>query len=156
MSPKPLTLQFTELNNRKYMEEIIYPILGACQCGAVSYELLTPPLKVVACHCKECQKLSTSAFSITAMVDKNSVRFHGKMNEWRRVADNGNVVAAKFCPSCSNRIYHFNPNEEGPLKLKPSNLNNTEMLEPSVHIWVSEKQNWYTLPKNAVVYQKQP
>jgi len=50
-----------------------YPIKGSCQCGEVTYELLEPPLMVAACHCKECQKLSTSVFSITAMVTAQSV-----------------------------------------------------------------------------------
>ena len=45
-----------------------YPVEGACQCGGVRYKLLAEPLMVMACHCKECQKLSTSAFSLTAVV----------------------------------------------------------------------------------------
>ena len=45
-----------------------YPIDGACQCGAVTYQLSAEPQKVLACHCKACQKLSTSAFSLTAVV----------------------------------------------------------------------------------------
>lgn len=58
-----------------------YPIEGSCQCGRVRYQLLAAPLTVVACHCKECQKLSTSAFSITAVVNKDSVKFEGEMAE---------------------------------------------------------------------------
>lgn len=45
------------------MNELQFPIQGSCQCGAITYQLLEAPLLVAACHCKECQKLSTSAFS---------------------------------------------------------------------------------------------
>lgn len=93
------------------MSDVEYPIKGACQCGGVTYELLAPPAMVVACHCRECQKLSTSAFSITAMVDADSIRFSGEMREWSRPAESGNISAAKFCPCCGNRLYHFNPDE---------------------------------------------
>jgi len=138
------------------MEDVKYPIKGSCQCGEVTYELLEPPLMVAACHCKECQKLSTSAFSITAMVTAKSVKFSGLMKEWSRPADSGNISAAKFCPSCGNRLYHFDPNEPDKLKLKPSNLSDTRIINPTVHVWLSEKQDWYQVPEGVKTFDKQP
>ena len=138
------------------MDNIQYPINGACQCGAVTYELMAAPLMVIACHCKACQKLSTSAFSITAMVKTDSVKFHGTMKEWSRVAESGNINGAKFCPSCGNRIYHFDPKKPDVLKLKPSNLSNTSIINPTAHVWVSEKQDWFQIPEGVKTYDKQP
>ncbi|KXO09565.1 Gfa-like protein [Moritella sp. JT01] len=111
---------------------------------------------VAACHCKECQKLSTSAFSITAIVNTDSVKFKGAMKDWNRVADSGEVNGAKFCPSCGNRIYHFNPNEPDKLKLKPSNLSDTRIIKPTIHVWVSEKQEWFEIPEGVKTFNKQP
>lgn len=133
-----------------------YPIEGSCQCGGVKYQLSEPPLMVIACHCKECQKLSTSAFSITAVVKSNSVKFEGEMVEWSRVADSGNTNGAKFCPGCGNRIYHFNPAEPDKIKLKPSTLSDTSILNPTAHVWVSQKQAWYEIPEGVQVFEKQP
>lgn len=138
------------------MSDVQYPIKGACQCGGVSYELLAAPSLVVACHCKECQKLSTSAFSITAMVDADHLSIQGEMQEWQRPADSGNVSAAKFCPTCGNRIYHYNPADPQKLKLKVSNLEDTRLIQPTVHIWVSEKQDWFQIPEGVRVVDKQP
>lgn len=138
------------------MGDIKYPISGSCQCGEITYELLKEPLMVIACHCKECQKLSTSAFSITAMVTTDSVVFHGPMKDWSRVAESGNVNGAKFCPSCGNRIYHFDPNDPDKLKLKPANLSDTRIINPSAHFWLSEKQEWFTIPKGVKTFDQQP
>ncbi len=138
------------------MSNTKYPIKGSCQCGGVTYELIEPPSMIAACHCKECQKLSTSAFSITAMVTVQSVNFNGLMKDWSRIADSGNVSAAKFCPSCGNRIYHYDPDEPDKLKLKPSNLSDTSIINPTVHVWVSEKQSWYQIPDGVKVFDKQP
>ncbi len=138
------------------MSDVTYPIKGSCQCGNVTYELLKPPLLVAACHCKECQKLSTSAFSITAMVHADSVQFMGELKGWSRVADSGNVSTAKFCPNCGNRIYHYDPKEPEKLKLKPSNLSDTRIIKPTVHVWVSEKQDWYQIPDGVKVFSRQP
>lgn len=138
------------------MNAITYPINGRCQCGGVTYELLEAPTLVVACHCKECQKLSTSAFSITAMVDANAIKFSGEMKEWSRKADSGNTSAAKFCPTCGNRIYHYNPQEPNKLKLKPSTLSDTRIIKPTAHVWVSEKQDWFVIPDGMKTFSKQP
>ena len=132
-----------------------YPISGSCQCGGVTYQLLSEPKIILACHCKECQKLSTSAFSITAIVDASQVAFRGEMAEWRRTADSGNVSVARFCPTCGNRIYHFNPEQPDNIKLKPANLADTSTIKPTAHIWVSQKQDWYTIPEGVAVYSGQ-
>ncbi len=133
-----------------------YPAEGVCQCGGLRFWLLEPPRLVVACHCRECQKLSSSAFSVTALVRAEAVRFRGAMAEWRRTADSGAINAAKFCPGCGNRIYHFNPERPEELKLKPMHLARPESMRPTVHIWVCRKQDWYTLPADVTTYQKQP
>ncbi|MCE0496155.1 GFA family protein [Vibrio salinus] len=133
-----------------------YPIKGACQCGHVTYTLLREPKMVVACHCKECQKLSTSAFSITAVVDAKDVIFEGEMSDWSRSSDSGNISAAKFCPVCGNRMYHYDPEKPELLKLKPTNLEDTSIVKPVAHVWVSEKQDWYEIPEGVKVFDKQP
>lgn len=138
------------------MKNTNYPIQGSCQCGEITYQLFKPPLMIVACHCTECQKLSTSAFSITAVVNSNAIEFQGNLKDWSRIADSGNVNAAKFCPTCGNRIYHYNPNEPDKIKLKPSNLSDTSIIKPTVHVWTSEKQDWYQLPDDVKIFEKQP
>ena len=134
-----------------------YPIHASCQCGGVSYKLLAAPTMVVACHCKACQTLSTNAFSVTAMVKSNTIEFSGEMKEWSRPADSGNVSVAKFCPTCGNCIYHINPKEPEviKLKLKSNEASNSTVLQPTTHVWVSEKQDWYTIPDDVKVFEKQ-
>ena len=133
-----------------------YPIEGSCQCGGVKYTLSEAPMMVVACHCIECQKLATSAFSITAIVKTETVVFEGEMAEWSRLADSGKVSGAKFCPTCGNRMYHFDPAAPETLKLKPANLDDTSGIAPTAHIWVSQKQEWYEIPAGVKVFEGQP
>ena len=38
--------------------------MGGCLCGAVRYELIGVPERLYACHCKECQRQSGSAFDM--------------------------------------------------------------------------------------------
>lgn len=135
-----------------------YPIEGSCQCGQVTYKLFERPKMVLACHCTECQKLATSPFSVTAIVATNSIEFQGEMKEWSRLADSGNKNNAKFCPACGNRIYHYNPDDSETikLKLKPVNLSDSSIFEPSAHVWVSEKLDWYQIPDGVKDFEHQP
>lgn len=135
-----------------------YPIHGSCQCGQVTYTLSEAPKMVQACHCTECQKLSTSPFSVTAIVDSHSIEFKGEFKEWSRTADSGNKNIAKFCPDCGNRVYHYNPDDDKTikLKLKPVNMSDDKIFEPTAHIWVSEKQSWYQIPAGVKVFDRQP
>ncbi|MFQ3229490.1 GFA family protein [Reinekea sp.] len=135
-----------------------YPVEGSCQCGQVSYKLHTAPLKVVACHCTECQKLATSPYSVTAIVAAEAIEFTGEMKQWCRVAESGNTNCAKFCPTCGNRVYHYNPDDPSTIKLKLKSKNEAgdEVFEPKAHLWVSEKLSWYDVPEGIKVFDKQP
>ncbi|MDN3647777.1 GFA family protein [Reinekea marina] len=134
-----------------------YPIEGACQCGQVSYKLLEAPKNVIACHCTECQKLATSPFSVTAMVNSDTIEFKGDMSEWCRLADSGNTSCAKFCPTCGTRIYHYNPDDPTNIKLKlKSKGEDDAVFAPKAHIWVSSKLSWYDIPEGAKTFDKQP
>ncbi len=37
---------------------------GGCSCGAIRYKLTNTPLIVHACHCRDCQRVTGSAFVI--------------------------------------------------------------------------------------------
>ena len=131
-----------------------YPVSGACQCGGVTYQLNAAPIKVLACHCKECQTLSTSAFSITLVIKASDIDFKGEMNQWERSSDSGNRNRAYFCPTCGNRIYHVNPEQPEIIKLK-GRLDNAKQVQPTAHIWLNQKQDWYEVPQGVENHQTQ-
>ena len=39
------------------------PQTGGCQCGALRYEVTQAPHMIYACHCTDCQRMTSSAFS---------------------------------------------------------------------------------------------
>ena len=131
-------------------------VKGSCQCGQVRYTLHNKPKGVFACHCTECQKLSTAPYSVTAIIAKQDIEFSGKMDEWSRSSDSGNTNSAKFCPNCGNRIYHFNPDDQATvkLKLKPVDSESAHLFEPTAHIWTQEKLDWVEIPKGLKVCPK--
>ena len=90
-----------------------FPIEGSCQCGQLTYKLFEKPTMVLACHCTECQKLSTSPFSVTAIIASTAIEFKGELKEWSRSSDSGNKNNAKFQKIIQGHYFcHSNQNKK--------------------------------------------
>ena len=57
------------------------PMEGSCRCGATRIRITAPPLMTAACHCRGCQKMAASAFSLTAMVPTEGFEVIGTVPE---------------------------------------------------------------------------
>ena len=53
------------------------PQTGGCQCGAIRYEISGAPQLVYTCHCRDCQRLTSSAFSMGLVVAENAFSMTG-------------------------------------------------------------------------------
>lgn len=118
---------------------------GSCQCGAVTYQATAAPLFSLACHCRECQKLSASAYSTTLSFRAGDLVVRGELASFERTADSGRRVMSYFCPGCGNRIYHADPDAPGLMRLKSGTLDSAPIPAPRAHVWVSRKQPWVTI-----------
>ena len=73
-------------------------IVGGCLCGSVRYESEAEPLLTAACHCRHCQKQTSSAFSILVALPKGSLRIEGEaLAAFEDVGASGLPVIRKFC-----------------------------------------------------------
>jgi len=119
---------------------------GGCQCGTVRYRVTGRPLTFYACHCKECQKQSASAFGLSLRIEASDFDLlSGQPKFWERPADSGDTTVCAFCPVCGSRLYHFGRREPEILSLKAGSLDDTAGLAPVGHIWVRSKQAWVDL-----------
>ena len=50
---------------------------GGCQCGKIRYESTEEPRSVYTCHCLDCQRLTSSAFSLGVVVPETGFRLMG-------------------------------------------------------------------------------
>jgi len=119
------------------------PQRGSCQCGQVSYRITVEPLITYACHCLDCQVMSTSAFSITMLLSRAGFELlSGELKRCQRATAAGGIAVCWFCPDCGNRIYHENPDLPAIVRFKPSTLDNFQDFQPQVHIWTCREQPW--------------
>src|SRR5260370_12686712 len=122
------------------------PYTGGCQCGSVRYVLTTEPIRVAACHCKECQRQSGSAFGMSMPVKKDSLKVTGLTKQVTRTADSGNEVAGVFCPECGVRIFHALKSPQDLFSLNPATLDDPLGLRPEPFTYMSSAPSCFPLP----------
>ena len=103
-------------------------------------------MRLVACHCKECQRQSGSAFGMSMLVKKDSLTVTGLTKEFTRIADSGNELTGVFCPDCGVRVYHAPKPVRDVLALKPGTLDDTGWLRPDSFTWMKSAQGWVPVP----------
>src|SRR6516162_3639883 len=50
------------------------PLTGSCQCGNIRYEITQSPQLVYTCHCTDCQRITSSAFSLGIALPETAFR----------------------------------------------------------------------------------
>jgi hypothetical protein len=134
---------------------MIAPYTGGCQCGSVRYVVTTEPIRLLACHCKECQRQSGSAFAMAMPVNKDSLTLTGLTKQFTRMADSGNEVTGVFCPECGVRIYHVLKSAPDVVSIKPGTLDDTRWLRPDRFIWTKSAQGWVPVPEGVKALEEQ-
>ena len=131
---------------------------GGCQCGAVRYEISSPPVELYVCHCRECRKQSSSAFGISAIFRRQDFRLtQGAVKSWTRGADSGRRVKCNFCPDCGTRIWHEDGDALEPtVSVKGGSLDQPVDLTRATHIWVSRKLPGVVIPEGAPQFAEEP
>ena len=79
---------------------------GSCHCGALTFEAEIDPDRVRICHCTDCQRLSGTAFRVTAPCPEENFRLlRGEPKVYVKVADSGRRRLQAFCGDCGSPLY---------------------------------------------------
>lgn len=85
------------------------PFTGGCQCEAVRYRGSMPPFVAYTCHCRACQKMTSSAFAICMHIPAESLEVtQGSPVTQQRTADDGNILTTHFCGDCGSPLFIAN------------------------------------------------
>jgi len=139
------------------MTKVSLPIEGGCHCGALRYEVSGPPLMIYCCHCTNCQKITGSAFVMSATIVEASFGFtkgESKKIEWK--SDAGNDRYGHFCGDCGCRIAHGQTPSIGVLSLRAGTFDDTSWVWPGGHIWLRSAQPWFQPAESDTTCDVQP
>ena len=132
-------------------------VQGGCLCGAVRYEVRGEPVTLAACHCRECQRQSGSAFGMSLIVHRQDfVLLQGELASFTRKTRSGGSTEGRFCTACGVRILHAPSLMPKTFNVRAGTLDETGDLEPKLHVWTSSKQPWTRIPDGVPQFPENP
>jgi len=75
---------------------------GRCACGQVQYEVTGEPIRMVNCHCRDCQRASGSAYAPLLAFEQNSMKLTGQLRYYGVTSERGTRLDRGFCPTCGS------------------------------------------------------
>lgn len=123
---------------------------GGCRCGAVRYTLALAALPpTYACHCRDCQTWSGSAFSQQALLPEGALSVSGPVVVYELASPSGRVSKQRMCGVCHTRLYNTNSARPGLVVMRAGTFDRSDELQVVAHIWVKRKQPWLALADDA-------
>ncbi len=119
------------------------PMVGGCRCGGVRFQLTAPPIFTSACHCRGCQRMSASAFSLSAAfpaehftLTKGEPVIGGLHGEHRHY----------HCPHCKSWMFTRPHGFDNFVNVRATMLDCCEDFAPFIETGTSEKFRWASTP----------
>jgi hypothetical protein len=123
----------------------------------VRYEIVAEPRVVYACHCSDCQTASGSSFLLAMRVPSGGVKVtRGSPASHERSRADGRKKDVYRCPQCLCALWSAGKVLPDYVTVYAGTLDNTSDLRPVAHLWTSDAQPWFAIPKEALAFEKGP
>ena len=130
------------------------PLRGRCACGAHRYTLTAKPLIVHACHCRNCQRLTGSAFVVNIWIEPEFVETRGpEPKSFRLKGGSGAPHDVFFCEQCGTYLWSRYGRGTTSLFVRAGTLERPDAITPDVHIFTRSKLPWVELPRDARAFK---
>lgn len=131
-------------------------IVGGCLCGNVRYTGTADPLSVMVCHCKNCQKQTSTAFSLIVGLPKGALAIKGELSAYHDQGTSGQAVVRRFCGACGSAIMTDAAAYPTMEFLKAGTLDDTSWLKPDTQFWCDSAQGWLKLDGDIAQLARNP
>jgi len=116
---------------------------GGCRCGQVRFRVSEAPKVTMACHCRGCQQMTASAFSLSALFAAEAF----EMTAGEPVI--GGLHGATrhfFCPHCKSWMFTRPEGADGFVNVRSTLFDDPSGLEPFMETMRAEKLPWASTP----------
>jgi hypothetical protein len=132
------------------------PIAGGCLCKSVRYQVTAEPILTRVCWCRLCQYLGAGSATVNVCFPSAAISIAGKLSDYRSVADSGNVMHRKFCPSCGTALFSEAESRPHLVFVRAGTLDDPEIAKPSMTIWTSQAPTWACFDPDLPKVERQP
>ena len=119
------------------------PQEGSCRCSRVRFSVSEAPVITMACPCTGCQKMTSSAFSLSALFPASA------FTVTQGCPVTGGLHGADrhyMCPHCMSWLFTRPHGIDEFVNVRATLLDNASGYVPFMETWTSEKLPWTTTP----------
>jgi hypothetical protein len=131
-------------------------IEGGCLCGKVRYSAEAEPAFVGVCHCKNCQRVSGSAFGTVIALPTQAVNMQGTLKAYADRGDSGKILSRRFCPECGSSVIEEAEAMPGMSMILAGTLDDASWVKPAMEIYCDSAQPWVALGGERQRFPKMP
>ena len=114
---------------------------GACECGAVKYEISGPLSGIIYCHCAQCRRTSGHYCAATSCEREHLSITVDDGLEWYQSSD---VAQRGFCDRCGSSLF-WSHKDAPSISIMPGSIDLPTGLTCDVHIFVADASDYYTI-----------
>ena len=119
------------------------PIEGSCRCECMRFSVSAAPVITMACHCTGCQKMSSSAFSLSALIPASGFTV---TQGCPVIGGMQGVDRHYFCPHCMSWLFTRPHGIDEFVNVRAALLDNASGYVPFMETWTREKLPWASTP----------
>ncbi|MDB5481795.1 MAG: aldehyde-activating protein [Caulobacteraceae bacterium] len=132
------------------------PLTGGCLCGEIRYSVDSAVERLVACYCKDCQRMTSAGGSVNAVVPASAFRLtKGQTKVFTKAADSGNALHRHFCGDCGSWIYNPMGGDPEYLVLKAGTFDRHEGMQIKLNLWTGSRAPWAPMDTTLTAREKQ-
>jgi len=110
---------------------------------------------MVACHCKDCQRYSGSAFLTVIAFPKGTITLTGDPQTFTRPGGTTAMPLHRvFCPDCGSAIMIYRDDTHR-INIMAGTLDDTSFFRPTANVYCETKQSWVPLSADMRHYSRQ-
>jgi hypothetical protein len=118
------------------------PFTGGCACGAVRYQLSSPPFDAGWCHCRICQLVSGAPAMVFASVPAGDLVWTRGAEQVKSFASSG-FGHRSFCGACGTPFLMKVDHQPETVDFSVATLDDPGRVVPGFHIFWGSKIGWF-------------
>lgn len=114
---------------------------GGCLCGAVRYVLKGALRAIIACHCRQCRKMTGHHFAATATRRANLTLTEQRGLRWYQSSP---AARRGFCAECGSTLF-WDAHAYPQISITAGSLDGPTGLRLVQHIFVADQGDYYAI-----------
>jgi hypothetical protein len=131
-------------------------ITGGCLCKSVRYRITAEPIITRTCWCRLCQYLAAGNATVNVVFPLGAVGIEGELQDYRSVADSGNVMHRRFCGRCGTPMFSAAEARPDLIFVRAGTLDDADAAKPAMTIWTSRAPRWACIDEALPRFDGQP